>query len=257
MDIIQKILPMRNLICVIVSFLLCLCLLTQNTVLAQPTYTSTRQTDGILLGTGIATMLATFFLDRSLPPVTIDELNSLSRESVNRIDRSATYLYSASNARWSDVLVGLSGVAPAGLFLLRDVRRSAGTFSLMYVETFLLSTFIPQLCKRSIERYRPYAYNPEAPMFVRSKPDSRRSFFSGHTTSAFASAVFISTVYGKLTGSPKWNSYVWVGSLLSASVISYLRYASGAHFPTDILTGAIIGATIGFLVPALHRSTLK
>ncbi len=256
MDISHKILHTYHALCIRASFLLCMLVLAQNATLSQPSYTSTWKTDGILLGTGLATMLTSSVLDKSPTPLTIEELERLSRSSVNRIDRSATYLYSASLAGWSDVAVGLSVISPAGLFLLRDVRLSAGTFFLMYLETILLSTFIPQLCKRSVERYRPYAYNPAVPLSVRTNPDSRRSFFSGHTTSAFASALFLSTVYSNSSSSSKWKSCVWVGSLLSASVVSYLRYASGAHFPTDILAAAFVGVTIGYLVPALHRSSM-
>jgi membrane-associated phospholipid phosphatase len=249
MDIFRKILKVR------ISVLFCVLLFARASSPAQLPYTTARNTDLPLLGSGIAALLADRIPGKSLPPIGIEELQSLSRSSVNRIDRHATYLYSASKSKWSDILVGFSVVSPAGLFRNRNVRLYAGTFSLMYLETILLSTFIPQLCKRSVERYRPYVYNPDAPLSVRIKPDSRRSFFSGHTTTAFAAAVFLSTVYSNTQNTGRWRSFVWTGSLLSASLVSYLRYASGAHFPTDILAGALTGAALGFLVPALHRTT--
>ena len=237
------------------SVLFCLLLFAQTSSLSQLPYTTARNTDFPLLGSGIAALLADRIPGKSLPPIGIEELHSLSKLSVNRIDRHATYLYSAFKSKWSDILVGFSVMSPAGLFLNKNVRLDAGTFSLMYLETIFLSTFIPQLCKRSVERYRPYVYNPDAPLSVKIKPDSRRSFYSGHTTIAFAAAVFLSTVYSNTQNTGKWRSFVWTGSLLSASLVGYLRYASGAHFPTNILAGALTGAAIGFLVPALHRTT--
>jgi len=42
--------------------------------------------------------------------------------------------------------------------------------------------------------------------------------------------------------------------LLFASTIGYLRYKSGKHFPTDILTGALIGSAIGYFIPFIHRT---
>jgi membrane-associated phospholipid phosphatase len=249
MGVSYKILKERTL--VIISVLL----IAQYASLSQLSYTTARKTDPVLLGSGIATLLASSLFEEPLLPLSIAELENLSRSSVNRIDRSATYHYSQTDARWSDLLVGFSVASPAGLFFIKDVRLKAGTFSLMYLETILLSTFIPQICKRSVERYRPYSYNPDAPISERTNPDVRRSFFSGHTTSAFASAVFLSTVYSKIHNSGEWKSLVWTGSLLSATLVSYLRYSSGAHFPTDIVTGAIVGTAIGFIVPALHETS--
>jgi len=33
-----------------------------------------------------------------------------------------------------------------------------------------------------------------------------------------------------------------------------LRYASGKHFPTDIITGALVGSAVGYFIPFLHRT---
>ena len=109
------------------------------------------------------------------------------------------------------------------------------------------------LTKGSIERFRPYAYNPDAPMVKKLTSDTRKSFFSGHTTTAFASAVFLSTVYSDYNPNSEWKPYIWAGSLFIASVVGYLRYEAGMHFPTDILAGAIVGSAIGYAIPWMHR----
>jgi hypothetical protein len=38
------------------------------------------------------------------------------------------------------------------------------------------------------------------------------------------------------------------------SFVSYERVRSGEHFPTDVMAGALAGASIGVLVPHSHRS---
>lgn len=43
--------------------------------------------------------------------------------------------------------------------------------------------------------------------------------------------------------------------MLSAAFVGYERVCSGEHFPTDVLAGALVGASIGVLVPHLHRHT--
>ncbi|MCK9426362.1 MAG: phosphatase PAP2 family protein [Ignavibacteriaceae bacterium] len=47
---------------------------------------------------------------------------------------------------------------------------------------------------------------------------------------------------------------MWTGSLLSASLVGYLRYVSGNHYPTDILIGAVVGSAIGYFIPYLHQT---
>ncbi|MDP3684668.1 MAG: phosphatase PAP2 family protein, partial [Ignavibacteria bacterium] len=67
-------------------------------------------------------------------------------------------------------------------------------------------------------------------------------------------AVFLSTVYEGYFPDSKYKNYVWAGSLFTASLTGYLRYESGAHFPTDILVGAVVGSAVGYLIPYLHKS---
>ncbi len=50
-------------------------------------------------------------------------------------------------------------------------------------------------------------------------------------------------------------SVVWATSLPMAAATGYLRIAADKHYLTDVLTGALIGSAVGFLVPfAFHRA---
>jgi membrane-associated phospholipid phosphatase len=133
------------------------------------------------------------------------------------------------------------------------VRDDFGTFSVMYIENLFLSFAVVHTTKILIKRKRPYTYNKNVPLKYKSDSSSRLSFFSGHTTHAFSSAVFLSTVYSKYYPDSKLKPYIWGVSLLSASITGYLRYASGNHFPTDIIMGAVIGSAIGYLIPLIHE----
>ena len=110
------------------------------------------------------------------------------------------------------------------------------------------------LSKGSFVRYRPYVYNPDVPLENKLNSDAKMSFFSNHTMTAFASAVFLSTVYSDYYPRSEWKPYIWASSLLMASVVGYLRYEAGMHFPTDILLGAVVGSAIGYTIPYLHRT---
>ncbi len=124
----------------------------------------------------------------------------------------------------------------------------------MYSEIWLYIGGISMLSKGTVTRYRPFVYNPEIPIDKKLSPDSRMSFFSNHTMAAFASAVFISTVYSEYNRTSKLRPYIWAGSLLAAGTIGYFRYEAGMHYPTDLIVGAIIGSAIGYIVPWMHRA---
>ena len=110
------------------------------------------------------------------------------------------------------------------------------------------------LSKGLTERFRPYAFNPNVPMDNKLTRDAKTSFFSNHTTTAFASAVFLSTVYGDYNPNSEWKPYLWTGSLLVASIVGYLRYEAGEHYPTDIIAGAVAGSAVGYAIPWMHRT---
>lgn len=65
------------------------------------------------------------------------------------------------------------------------------------------------------------------------------SFPSGHTTAAFATATGLTMTF------PKW--YVAVPAYSWAALVGYSRMHLGVHYPTDVLTGALIGTATGFL----------
>ena len=65
--------------------------------------------------------------------------------------------------------------------------------------------------------------------------------------------MFVSNVYGDYFPNSKWKPFVWAGSLLAATTVGYLRFESGAHFPSDVLAGTVVGSAIGYVIPLLHR----
>ena len=87
--------------------------------------------------------------------------------------------------------------------------------------------------------------------------DPEGSFFSRHTSLAFASAVFLATTHDAYYPDSEARPYVWAGSLLAAAAVGWMRYEAGEHFPTDIIAGAVVGSAVGYAVPRLHRAGEK
>jgi membrane-associated phospholipid phosphatase len=214
----------------------------------------TKGKDLPILCAGIAFAGAGFALEQSEQPLTQQQINGLSRNSVNWFDRSATYRYSKTIGTISDILTDAAIAAPLGFLTDGKIRETVKTFFVMYAEVEMYSYVLPSIGKGLFKRPRPFDYNPAVPLDVKQSDDSRASFFSRHTTFAFASACFISTMYGAYHPESGLRPWVWAGSLAAASAVGYMRYRAGYHFPTDILTGALAGMLVGCGVPLLHKT---
>jgi membrane-associated phospholipid phosphatase len=187
--------------------------------------------------------------------LTPEEVAALDRNDVNPLDRPATYNWSTASADVSDILQVIQVAAPVALAVGGKGRQRAAAILVMYAETLLLVNGFAQVAKGAFQRTRPYPYNedPDISDELRLEVDATRSFPSGHTINAFNSAVFLGSVYGKLYPESPARTWVWVGGLTVAASTGVLRYTAGKHFPTDILTGALVGSTVGFAVPKVHE----
>lgn len=126
------------------------------------------------------------------------------------------------------------------------------TVGTMYAETMLLANGIKEWTKLLVYRARPYMYFDGYPQDKLEDGDWNCSFPSGHTTLAFAGAAFTTMVYCQCYPDSNW-SYVVAGvSFGLAAITGGLRMASGNHFFTDVLAGAILGTACGFAVPYMH-----
>jgi len=229
-------------------------ILIQSSVFSQSPYSLDTGREIAIFGGGIILGVVDNKIIETTEPIPYEELKTLSRKNINSFDRGATYNWSQSAADWSDILLITSIASPLLLFTSSAVRNDAGTYTTMYFQNILTTYSVSHLPKAMIRRYRPYSYNNEVDDEIRSSPAATLSFFSAHTSISFASAVFLSTTFNKYNPDSNLTPYIWGTSLLFASVVGYLRYASGNHFPTDIIAGAIVGSVVGFLIPLIHES---
>jgi membrane-associated phospholipid phosphatase len=201
----------------------------------------------IVLGTGA------YLAGKSDKKFTEEQIRGLSTESVLSFDRSATGRWSPALARVSDAGLLLCVMSPAALMFSSGVAGEVSTIGIMGTENLLGTMVVTAFVKNTVRRTRPYVYNPDVDMSFKMQKDAKRSFFSGHTSLAFCSAVFTSTVFSKYHPQSDLKPWVWASSLTLASATGFLRYASGKHFPSDILAGAIVGSAIGYAIPRLHE----
>ncbi len=211
--------------------------------------------DGGLTTGGVALFSGAIAVRRGQEPLTVGEIAQLDAADVNGFDRSATAQWSTTARDVSNALVLPLMAAPLGLAIVTPGSRQSWTVAAMYAEVLLLGNGLGELLNGVANRTRPFVYNrdPNIPVEEKLEVDARLSFPSGHTTNAFAAAVFLSSVYARLHPGSSARTWMWAGSLTLAAATGYMRYQAGKHFATDIISGALIGSLAGWGVPKLHE----
>jgi membrane-associated phospholipid phosphatase len=126
------------------------------------------------------------------------------------------------------MFLGTVGVLKKDEFLKRQFVGMAGGLA--------LNGFITVAMKYGIARPRPFVSHGD--LIYKKTHAGSSSFPSGHTSSAFQWAT--SCVLVK----PNW--YVVVPAYMYACGIAYSRMHLGVHYPTDILSGAVVGTASAF-----------
>jgi undecaprenyl-diphosphatase len=179
--------------------------------------------------------------------------NTLYTDNINAFDRWSANPYNKGLDITSTVFEVTLALTPA--LLLLAPKEDWSTIGVMYAESFLLAFGAKEMAKALIPRSRPYNYFDGAPQKALDNGDFAQSFFSGHTTIAFNGAVFVSTVFWAYFPDSIWRIPVLAGTLSFATATGIMRIASGNHFFSDVLVGALVGGATGFLVPFLHSVT--
>jgi membrane-associated phospholipid phosphatase len=187
--------------------------------------------------------------------------------------RTLFFVYGGMHGRWAPAMIaftvlGAGWAALALVPLLWHVRTRS--FGLVLGLAIGLQAILVVSIKAAVGRVRPWiALGLPAPI---GEPRDG-SFPSGHAAASFCVAVFLvlalrSTTRrsSELTTPPSAgvpSPAVWSGSavvhrigavvaLCIAALIALSRVYLGAHFPSDVLGGAVLGALVGALGAAVY-----
>ena len=244
----------RNTILLILLFAFLFLSLDQ--VFAQEKFRLSTEKEVSILSLSSALILSSHLIEKKIT-ITPEEILSLNKNEINSFDRSAINYYSKNFSLVSDVLLITNVCLPTAFIFLDEARNELKNIGVMYLETLTLTYGITNLTKNIFQRFRPYAYNNSVELSEKLEADTKKSFFSGHTSTSFASAVFFSTIFSEISSDENAKRLVWIGSISLATTTGLLRYFSGKHFPTDILAGAIVGTFIGYTIPKIYKTESK
>lgn len=210
--------------------------------------------DSIQLGVGAALSGSALICDKFVH-IKKNEFNPADwkKEDIPELEQIFMRPYSKPLHIVGTGTMGLALAAPAILALAPSNQWL--TFGTMYLETLLIANGIKEWTKLLVYRARPYMYFDDFPQEKVEDGDWSCSFPSGHTTFAFAGAAFTTMVFCQCFPNSDWKYVVAGASFGLAALTGAMRMASGNHFLTDVLVGAVIGTAVGFTVPYLHTKS--
>ncbi len=142
----------------------------------------------------------------------------------------------------------------ATLLMIDEGPLHALNDAAVVAESALAGVAVSSMMTIALGRPRPFLYGEKAPLSARNSVDGGLSFLSSHAAVSFAIAT--SSAMTIRRRHPQSSAAWWVlaGGGAMASFVATARVLGGMHFITDSIGGAIVGASLGVLIPALHRS---
>lgn len=179
------------------------------------------------------------------------------RNTLNALDRTTAGYWSPPWSMASDV--GMYSLAGGALALLvADEGFLPGlNDAVVIAESALSATALASVASLGAGRPRPFVYGTKAPFADRQSPDASLSFVSSHTSVSFAIATSTYVAMRRLEPHSALPLLVLGIGGAGASFVGTARVMAGKHFITDAIAGAVIGTSVGLLVPAIHSSPVK
>lgn len=225
-------------------YLIIIMIILSNDLLSQP-----KDIDYILAYGGLAIVAANqLFLDKFAPTEpSWNEPNSFDLYFRNKLKWSDINMTCADNISdalaWSMLIFSTFGAPSIG-----DLAYNQHL--LINLQVLAATGIVVGATKYLIARQRPYAHFEIDAGLNKSKDNL--SFFSGHTAFAFATATSSSMMLQE-----KYNhnsGVIWSSALTVAAITGILRIAAERHYMTDVLSGAIVGTLIAYIITKNQKS---
>ncbi|MVN89977.1 phosphatase PAP2 family protein [Mucilaginibacter aquatilis] len=169
------------------------------------------------------------------------DVNLLNKFNPNRGDESSSWKFVSNHAIYMSAATPLTLMAIGIAKHDQKLKQTAMNTGI----ALLGNTAITMMMKNTIQRQRPFVTWADKIVLQGNTSPTDYSFPSGHTSTAFSVATSISLAY------PKW--YVIAPSFAFAGATAYSRMYRGAHYPSDVLAGVLVGTGSAYLTHKLQK----
>jgi len=179
-----------------------------------------------------------------------------NRGDLNALDRTTAGYWSPGWQTASDYGLYAVGVGAAALLFADEGILPGLNDSVVVAESALAATAVASIMTLAAGRPRPFLYGDKGGS-ARNGADAGLSFLSSHTAISFAIATSTLVTMRRLHPGSKLTWIVaGVGGAI-ATFVATARVLGGMHFITDVVGGAVVGTSIGVIVPSLHGSPVS
>jgi membrane-associated phospholipid phosphatase len=204
----------------------------------------------ILLGSGVLLNITGLLVTNNISPLTEQEIYELDVNDINSFDRNAIKPHRESLN--GDLLLYGSFLLPLTFLANDNTRHDWQMLGVMWLEVMAIQSGINLITKGLAKRTRPYVYDPNTPLEDKQTVNARLSFYSGHTSTTAATTFYVAKVFSDYLSNNTVKTLIWIGAAIYPALTGYLRRDTGNHFRTDVITGYVIGAAIGYFIPEIH-----
>ncbi len=220
----------------------------------RPAFQLYAEIDLPILGIGLVFESARLFRPQSqkafcAPLCPVSDLNAL--------DRTTAGYWSPGWQTASDIGLYAIGVGAATLLFADEGLWPGLNDAVVVAESGLAATAAASMMTLAAGRPRPFLYGEKAPLSERNGADAGLSFLSSHAAVSFAVATSTLVAMRRLHPRSRANWIVLgVGGAI-ATFVAAARVLGGMHFISDVAGGAIVGSSLGVIIPSLHGSPVS
>lgn len=167
------------------------------------------------------------------------------------LDGFANYSLQPKTAQISDGMAMGTAVA-AGMLTLALPKNQRTEYMILGLQNVWITANLTQTVKILAGRNRPYT---QAPGFISTHRDDSYSFFSGHSsiTATVATTALMMALHQ--TDIHKWGRAAAFAAGGLAITTATLRVAAGKHYPSDVVSGILVGIGVALINTKLHEKS--
>lgn len=192
---------------------------------------------GIVVCIGLSALTCTEVCSQNI------DVDLLRKMNASNPSGQVYWLQTSNSVYWAAPTMSAGNLAYGLLYKDKKAIKNSFESALSFGICLAVSGGVKSL----VNRQRPSQAYPE---LIRSNTYSEgKSFPSGHTTLAFATATTLALEY------KKW--YITLPAFAWASSVGYSRMRLGRHYPTDVAAGAVVGIGSAYLSHWITKKIFK